>query len=472
MGTIERGVAAFVLALSVLSCAKESVGPSSDSAVPLETSPPSHSESGHSGESSGLDSFDSSGESDRGDTGSVEKCDGEDNDNDGMVDEGFGDEDEDGVSDCTDDECDLELLSEEDIEAEPACEYLLTESFDPWNVEMLWEFTNAGVPSGGDGGCRVSSVVDLNRDGVSDILCVRRGEPYTYALSGEDGSVIWESSEINEDSPTVALDVEGDGYIEIAATDEAGRVILLDSEAEVVWISEVVFEKTSSSSTLLALKVTDVEGDGAPEIVHQEGILLAADGSLVARFDDEVGRTDRHNELGVADVEGDGVSDFFFEWKRFDATGSELWEMTPPDDWSSSVHPVILQGDEDDEGEVLWLTTEYAALMEPDGSLIWDGAIASDQRFLPAQPPCAGDLDGDGAREFVTLEEDALHAWNIDGSHFWSRPNYDTNTPPVGCSVFDFDLDGREEVVFSDETAFYILDGVSGEPHYEDLTWD
>ena len=44
----------------------------------------------------------------------------------------------------------------------------------------------------------------------------------------------------------------------------------------------------------------------------------------------------------------------------------------------------------------------------------------------------------------------------------WSLPTKDTSSRITGSSVFDFEGDGRAEVIYSDECFLWVLDGVDG----------
>lgn len=90
----------------------------------------------------------------------------------------------------------------------------------------------------------------------------------------------------------------------------------------------------------------------------------------------------------------------------------------------------------------------------------------------------AGDLDGDGEVEIVSAENvnsndvhytTSVAAQRLDGSVMWrwGNPNggqkawgYD-----VACQVYDWDGDGKEEVIFSNRGALVELDGASGREH-------
>ena len=68
-----------------------------------------------------------------------EVCNGEDDDGDGVVDEGFEDLDGDGFADCVDDDCDVNQPGATTIEINEECGASMGAT-DPWNVDVEWQW--------------------------------------------------------------------------------------------------------------------------------------------------------------------------------------------------------------------------------------------------------------------------------------------------------------------------------------------
>ncbi|MBU1239895.1 VCBS repeat-containing protein, partial [Myxococcota bacterium] len=93
-------------------------------------------------------------------------------------------------------------------------------------------------------------------------------------------------------------------------------------------------------------------------------------------------------------------------------------------------------------------------------------------------PPTAGDFDGDGRVEFSAASSDSISVfdpdcWGIpdvstclslrtDGI-LWHQVSQDHSSNQTGSSLFDFEGDGRVEVVYADETFTRVYDGRTGE---------
>jgi hypothetical protein len=84
-------------------------------------------------------------------------------------------------------------------------------------------------------------------------------------------------------------------------------------------------------------------------------------------------------------------------------------------------------------------------------------------------PPTVADFDGDGMpevgiaalqcyTEFKLTGSGASLAWSV----VWSNPTQDKSSSVTGSSVFDFNGDGRAEVVYADEIAVHVYDGKTG----------
>jgi hypothetical protein len=79
-------------------------------------------------------------------------------------------------------------------------------------------------------------------------------------------------------------------------------------------------------------------------------------------------------------------------------------------------------------------------------------------------PPTIADFDGDGGPEIGVAFGGAYEVFDVASrdTRVWSRPSQDMSSRRTGSSVFDFNADGRAEVVYGDECFVRIYDGRDG----------
>lgn len=79
--------------------------------------------------------------------------------------------------------------------------------------------------------------------------------------------------------------------------------------------------------------------------------------------------------------------------------------------------------------------------------------------------PALGDVDGDGRPEIIFTEYFKVYCYKLNNGvwqKLFEKVNND-NSGMSGCMVYDFDADGKLEIVNRDETDLYILNGATGQ---------
>ena len=169
-----------------------------------------------------------------------EFCNGIDDDGDGLIDEGFDDLDGDGIADCVDEDCFIEVPRAATVRIEPQCSAGDTSgSVDPWDVTVEWRWDGLRFESGNlyDNILMapiVGNLTDDNFDGVIDrfddpeIITVAFEEPedpsgFLVVLDGATGAVLLQQLDWAPFGGIVVADIDLDGETEIVGFDADGH---------------------------------------------------------------------------------------------------------------------------------------------------------------------------------------------------------------------------------------------------------
>jgi hypothetical protein len=260
------------------------------------------------------------------------------------------------------------------------------------------------------------AVGDIDLDGVPEVIVPGAGNNL-YAIAA-DGSPLWVSDNYNfsgnkSGAPALA-NFDGQGGVEIAF----GRAVY-DNGGSIAWQAGSGATGTTGSFGPLAC-VADLDADGRPELIA---------GGTAYTFTGTVG------------------ADFM---------GSVMWTASPADGYCG-----IADFDLDGTPEV--------AMVSSGNIYLFDGQTGATLASLAIPgggaggPPNIADFDGDGdpdlgtaaADHYLVVVWDGAAAWSI----LWQADTKDVSSQRTGSSVFDFDGDGRSEVIYDDEWYLRIYPG-------------
>jgi hypothetical protein len=251
-----------------------------------------------------------------------------------------------------------------------------------------------------------------------------------------------------------------------------------------------------SGNAAIQPALADLDRDGRPEVIVGNVVLDGLDGSL--RWDGKVtvGATagvGNNAFLGpvsiAADIDLDGFQEVIAGNTVYDGrTGAQEWTYTYtssnlPCGGRCDGFPGVGNFDEDPEGEVVIVRQGEVFVLHHDGALLRKAVLPNGECTAnEGGPPTVADFDGDGRPEIGVAGADfyAVIDFDCDGDPLpsecrsqyvrWAVPNNDCSSRSTGSSVFDFDGDGRAEVVYADETNFRIFDGSTGMILFDDPT--
>ena len=349
----------------------------------------------------------------------------------------------------------------------------------PSIVFTSYNFTDGGAPS--------CSGTDPNYFGVIRVI---------------DGATCKQQATIS--SPTViasasvaVADIGGiDSTPEIIAARTTGGLVAFTLKPT-GW--EVLWQTTSQFADNLCdwagPSVHDLDDDGIPEIIFY-GAVYDANGNTI---DESIAANVDSVGVGyipvVADVDGDGVPDLI--------TGSEVyaWDKVLRH-WTPKYplpglngHVAVAdfgtfpQTGADDRGtldgvaEVAVVATGIAKVFNIYGRQVFSANLVAlgGGPIGIGGPPTIADFDGDGRVEFASAGASAYHVFDPDcqgtpdplkcpsmrtDGIAWVQQSQDFSSNTTGSSVFDFDGDGRAEVVYGDECFTRVYDGITGKVLY------
>jgi hypothetical protein len=239
----------------------------------------------------------------------------------------------------------------------------------------------------------------------------------------------------------------------------------------------------------------DVECGGPPSLADLDGdgtVEIIAGGFVV---DGPTGKLKRSLPVSgdsvVSDIDGDGKLDVVTGAQAFDANGTLLVDTGVPGNFAAI-------GDFDGDGKPEIVGVDYAN----HRAMIWHYDAAAPAKFSwvrPAidingqllqhcgeltsgytkggGPPTVADFDGDGKADVALaggIGYTVLSGAKIvdpqvapENTILWAKPTTDCSSAATGSSVFDFDGDGKAEVVYSDENHLRIYEGPTGNVLFE-----
>jgi hypothetical protein len=305
----------------------------------------------------------------------------------------------------------------------------------------------------------------INRDDVPDIVFITfRGANYNAdgvlrVISGDgkgEHFSITASSLRTSPRDQVALgDIDNDGKPEIVAcASGSGSVLAFEHDGSLKW--------RASGVSCKAPALADLDGDGNPEVVSCYAALRGSTGGLYWRARTSCSYTT------VADVDEDGKPEVVGGNGVYHHDGKLYWQDTRlPDgyvavaDLSGNGKPEIITASYTDHS----LRTHHF-----NGVPYWGPVDINQGQASPSDPrggagggpPTVADFDGDRRPEIAAAAGYGYVVFEHDGTPKWFQKTQDLSSRQTGSSVFDFEGDGKAEVVYSDELLLRIYQGTDG----------
>lgn len=310
----------------------------------------------------------------------------------------------------------------------------------------------------------VAPLWDTNGDGTID----RHDEPgvvfgasadqqqsHLVALEG-DGTQRWALDSLAGSAPEWRAgpaigDLDGDGEPEIVTVLLDGRVVAVDPDGGLVWVSTEIVDYYQT------VGLFDGDGDGLLEVVVDD-LMLDHSGAMVFRA---TGADSNFDSTFIADLDLDGAAEWIVNGRGFDLQGNLTHQLMH----DYLLFPTPIQADADAELELIGHANGWSQyyLLELDGTLLWDFWSG----YMLA-PPAVGDPDGDGFPEACLAWYGEVFVYDPLGPGPQLAYTGDCDGGIAGPVLADLDGDGFDELIHAGEDKFHITDGATYALWYED----
>ena len=292
-----------------------------------------------------------------------------------------------------------------------------------------------------------------------------------HAVRGDDGSDLWSSDPahlVNGLTGIAAGNLRGDGQMVLVTGRFSGfdatqdGVVAFDAAGRFLW--EVIGPRVRWGAPTMA----NLTGGAEAQVIVGRTVI-DAHGKILCQGTFGEGSNFLGPIAAVADVDLDGRPEIVAGNTVYDAT------CQPRPGWPARMPDGTLYGDGtvavadftgDAHPEIVVVSAGQARIHDWQGKLLW-GPVA-----LPGGgaggPPTVADFDGDGKLEIGVASRSTYTVFKpfAAGPVLWSRPTQD-HSDVTGSSVFDFENDGRAEVVYGDECYTRVYGGQDGAVLFE-----
>ena len=318
----------------------------------------------------------------------------------------------------------------------------------------------------------IPMVTDLDLDCVPEIVFNTYADSaftrdgVLRAIRGDDGAKVWtvtdEAYRTNATANPAIGDLDGDGRAEVVVQGIGPVLLAFDSDGTPLWTSANFGGSANSGSP----SIVNLDGTGNAEIVFGRAVL-DSEGTILFTGNQGQGSGGQGPISCIADLDGDGRQEliggntaYAFTGTVADNTfsGSVRWNNGNIRDGFCG----IADFNQDDAPEIVLVSSGSIYILQGQtGDVLASYLIPGGGH---GGAPNIADFDGDGIPDIGTAGASNYVLVRFNGADtitpIWTAPTEDDSSSRTGSSVFDFDGDGQNEVVYNDEEYVRIYPGV------------
>jgi hypothetical protein len=362
--------------------------------------------------------------------------------------------------------------AEEPTKVPPVCQEITAAAVKPL-LMYSWDYKTDVEPNFKQV-MSAPAVGDLNGDKVPEIVFASyadgdyTGKGVLRILNGATGMTEFSISDEDRrpfaSTSPLLIDIDGDGKAEIVYIHYLGKkVIALNSDGSLRWTQDLDFSGTSLTalkSCLQSFSAADLDNDGKAEIIASSWII-AEDENKQPRIRARLADVNDLCFSFAANLEASATSEMRIIGYAgvMDKNGRFLWKyLRPGIPATANLLPEV------DGSEVVVSGSGYLTIYNGlTGAVIADNKLnehsdlicrvdAAGNGVVGGGQPTIGDFDGDATTlEIAVATGKSLTIFDRNGKKIAGSVTQDCSSLVTGITSFDFNGDGKPEIIYADE---------------------